>query len=250
MITLATLSVRQLVDQVLRLLRLSTPFNSVNPDYIEQTLFCLNQSLAAINATAVETPYLVTKTLTITSDKSIYLIGDGVEADLVTSYFTFVEFCTYLFDEMRLPIKIVPDAQWLSTIHPIPSNNQGPPSYCRTYLYQSALGVMYTAIDLFNLPDQDYTLEIRGKQKISQVVYNDTITYLPDFFAEYLILETVRRVYPYYARADIWSDLQQRWQEIRDSIQSASKVDLSVNPDCGMLWNSWPNYPMNIKTTS
>ena len=91
---------------------------------------------------------------------------------------------------------------------------------------------------LYPAPSQFYTFYARGKFQLSSVTINDTLVDLPEYYELYFLYAVARYVAKFKARGGAWTpDLEADYRELKDNIEAASEVNLSITGDQQSLLN-------------
>jgi hypothetical protein len=96
----------------------------------------------------------------------------------------------------------------------------------------------YVRAQLYPAPSQFFTFNCRGKFQLSSVTSNDTLDFLPDYYELFFLYAVARFVAPRKGRAAAWTeDYERTYRELKDVMESASEVNLSVVGDREQLLN-------------
>ena len=85
---------------------------------------------------------------------------------------------------------------------------------------------------LYPAPSQFYTFNCRGKFKLPNLTSNDTLEGLPEYYELFFIYATAKYVAKFKGRGSAWTpDLEEEYRELKDQMESASEVNLSIAGD-------------------
>ncbi len=91
---------------------------------------------------------------------------------------------------------------------------------------------------LYPAPSQFYTFYARGKFQKVILTSNDTLEDLPDYFELYFLYAVAKYVSQFKARGSAWTpDLEANYRELKDNMEAASEVNLSIEGDQQSLLN-------------
>ncbi len=91
---------------------------------------------------------------------------------------------------------------------------------------------------LYPAPSQFYTFYARGKFQKTILTSNDTLEGLPDYFELYFLYAVAKYVSKFKARGSAWTpDLEAEYRELKDDMEAASEVNLSIAGDEQSLLN-------------
>lgn len=91
---------------------------------------------------------------------------------------------------------------------------------------------------LYPAPSQFYTFYCRGKFQKSVLTVNDTLDGLPDYYELFFLYAVAKYVSKFKARGSAWTaDLEAEYRELKDNMEAASEVNLSISGDEQSLLN-------------
>ena len=91
---------------------------------------------------------------------------------------------------------------------------------------------------LYPAPSQFYTFFCRGKFQLSPLTSNDDLSGVPEYYHLYLMYTVAKYVSKFKARGTAWTpDLEADYRELKDNMESASEVNLSIAGDEQSLLN-------------
>lgn len=91
---------------------------------------------------------------------------------------------------------------------------------------------------LYPAPSQFYEFFCRGKFQKTPLTVNDTLDGLPDYYELFLLYAVARYVSKFKARGTAWTpDLEADYRELKDQMEAASEVNLSISGDEQSLLN-------------
>lgn len=99
----------------------------------------------------------------------------------------------------------------------------------------------YVRAQLYPAPSQFYTFFCRGKFQKVPLTSNDTLDGLPEYQELFLLYAVAKYVCKFKGRSGAWTqDLETDYRELKDQIEAASEVNLSIAGDEQSLLNgSW-----------
>lgn len=110
---------------------------------------------------------------------------------------------------------------------------QGLPRFVITYP-----STEFVTAQLYPAPSQFYQVYFRGKFQLSQLTSNDTLEGLPLYYELYLLYAVAKYVSKFKGRGSAWTpDLEAEYRELKDNMESASEVNLSIAGDEQSLLN-------------
>jgi hypothetical protein len=91
---------------------------------------------------------------------------------------------------------------------------------------------------LYPAPSQYFQFFARGKFQKTILTSNDTLEDLPDYFELYFLYAVARYVAKFKGRGSAWTpDLEADYRELKDNMEAASEVNLSIAGDEQSLLN-------------
>jgi hypothetical protein len=91
---------------------------------------------------------------------------------------------------------------------------------------------------LYPAPSQFYTFFARGKFQKTILTSNDTLEGLPEYFELFLLYAVAKYVSKFKGRGSAWTpDLEADYRELKDNMEAASEVNLSISGDQQSLLN-------------
>jgi len=113
---------------------------------------------------------------------------------------------------------------------------QGLPRFIITYPDTN-----WVTAQLYPAPSQFFTFFCRGKFQKLPLTSNDTLDVLPGYMELFLLYAVAKYVCQFKGRASAWTDdLEANYKNLRDQIEAASEVNLSIAGDQQSLLNgSW-----------
>ncbi len=91
---------------------------------------------------------------------------------------------------------------------------------------------------LYPAPSQFYTFFARGKFQKTILTSNDTLEGLPDYFELFFLYAVAKYVSKFKGRGSAWTpDLEAEYRELKDDMEAASEVNLSIAGDEQSLLN-------------
>lgn len=91
---------------------------------------------------------------------------------------------------------------------------------------------------LYPAPSQFYTFFARGKFQLSRLKVNDDMSVLSDYYQLYFMYAVARQVARFKGRSGSWTpDLEQIYVELKNEMEAASEVNLSITGDEQSLLN-------------
>lgn len=99
----------------------------------------------------------------------------------------------------------------------------------------------FVRAQLYPAPSQFYTFFCRGKFQKLPLTSNDTLDGLPEYQELFLLYAVAKYVSKFKGRSGAWTqDLEDEYRELKDQIEAASEVNLSIAGDEQSLLNgSW-----------
>ena len=96
----------------------------------------------------------------------------------------------------------------------------------------------YVRAQLYPAPSQFYTFFARGKFQKTILTSNDTLEGLPDYFELYFLYAVAKYVSKFKGRGSAWTDdLEAEYRELKNDMEAASEVNLSIAGDEQSLLN-------------
>ena len=94
---------------------------------------------------------------------------------------------------------------------------------------------------LYPAPSQYFQFFLRGKFQLPNLTSNDSMDSLPDYYYQYLLFAAAKKIALFKGRAEAWTPiLEAEYREMKDNMEAASEVNLSINGDRASLLNgSW-----------
>jgi hypothetical protein len=96
----------------------------------------------------------------------------------------------------------------------------------------------FDAARLYPAPSQFFTFFARGKFQKSVLTSNDTLEGLPDYYELFFLYAVAKYVSKFKGRSGAWTpDLEAEYRELKDNMEAASEVNLSIAGDQQSLLN-------------
>ena len=91
---------------------------------------------------------------------------------------------------------------------------------------------------LYPAPSQFYTFFCRGKFQLSSLTANDDMSTVPEYYHLYFLYAVAKYVSKFKGRGSAWTpDLEAEYRELKDNMEAASEVNLSIAGDEQSLLN-------------
>ena len=91
---------------------------------------------------------------------------------------------------------------------------------------------------LYPAPSQFYTFFCRGKFQLTPLSVNDDLSSVPQYYILYFLYAVAKYVSKFKGRGSAWTpDLEAEYRELKDNMESASEVNLSIAGDEQSLLN-------------
>ncbi len=91
---------------------------------------------------------------------------------------------------------------------------------------------------LYPAPSQFYTFFARGKFQLPVLTINDDMSLVPEYYHLYFLYATAKFVSKFKGRSGAWTpDLEAEYRELKDNMEAASEVNLSIAGDEQSLLN-------------
>lgn len=99
----------------------------------------------------------------------------------------------------------------------------------------------FVSLRLYPAPSQFYQFFVRGKFQFSTVGSNDDLSLIPQYYILYFLYAVAKYTSKFKGRSSAWTpDLEADYRELKDNMESASEVNLSIMGDEQSLLNaSW-----------
>lgn len=96
----------------------------------------------------------------------------------------------------------------------------------------------YVSAQLYPAPSQFFTFFCRGKFELLPLTANSDLSSLPDYYQLFFLYAVAKYVAPFKGRGGAWTpDLEAIYRELKDNIEGASEVNLSIAGDEQSLLN-------------
>jgi hypothetical protein len=93
-------------------------------------------------------------------------------------------------------------------------------------------------VRLYPAPSQYYQFFLRGKFQLPRLTVNDDMSLVPEYWHLYFMYATAKYVSKFKGRGSAWTDdLEAEYRELKDNMESASEVNLSIMGDEQSLLN-------------
>jgi len=98
-----------------------------------------------------------------------------------------------------------------------------------------------TIAQLYPGPSQAYDFYCRGKFQLSRLTSNDDMSVVPEYYHLYFLYAVGKYVSKFKGRGSAWTaDLEAEYRELKDNMEAASEVNLSIAGDQqSMLNGAW-----------
>lgn len=96
----------------------------------------------------------------------------------------------------------------------------------------------YVSAQLYPAPSQFFTFMARGKFQLVPLTINDDMSSVPDYYQLYFLYAVAKYVSKFKGRASAWTpDLEADYRELKDNMEGASEINLSIAGDEQSLLN-------------
>lgn len=96
----------------------------------------------------------------------------------------------------------------------------------------------YVSVQLYPAPSQFFIFNCRGKFELTPLNANSDLSNVPDYYQLYFMYAVAKYVAQFKGRAGAWTpDLEATYRELKDNIEGASEVNLSIAGDEQSLLN-------------
>jgi hypothetical protein len=96
----------------------------------------------------------------------------------------------------------------------------------------------FVRAQLYPAPSQFYTFYARGKFQLSSLTVNDDLSSVPEYYHLYFLYAVAKYVSKFKGRGSAWTpDLEAEYRELKDNMEAASEVNLSIAGDEQSLLN-------------
>jgi len=233
------LTVREFVFQMYRLISAGSPTSTLYGDDEKIAIRILNQILQSYASSGLM--LTIAKTLTIPInlpvreiiftdslyvppvDPSVVQISQGRLANLNNAWL--------VLNGVNYPLTIKSRDEFLSAWKYEPL--QGLPRFLITFP-----DTVIVRAQLYPAPSQFYDFFCRGKFQLPSLTSNDDMSLVPEYYHLYLQYAVAKYVSKFKGRASAWtSDLENDYRELKDNMESASEVNLSIDGDQQSLLN-------------
>lgn len=91
---------------------------------------------------------------------------------------------------------------------------------------------------LYPAPSQFYEFNCRGKFQLPTLTVNDDMSAVPEYYHLYFMYAVAKYVSKFKGRGSAWTpDLEAEYRELKDNMESASEINLSIAGDEQSLLN-------------
>ncbi len=99
-------------------------------------------------------------------------------------------------------------------------------------------GTNFVSAQLYPAPSQFFTFMARGKFQMVPLTINDDMSSVPAYYQLYFLYATAKYVCKFKGRASAWTpDLEADYRELKDNMEGASEINLSIAGDEQSLLN-------------
>ncbi len=93
-------------------------------------------------------------------------------------------------------------------------------------------------VQLYPAPSQFFTFFARGKFQLPPLTVNDTLEGLPEYYELFFLYAVAKYVSKFKGRGSAWTpDLEAEYRELKDQMEGASEINLSIAGDQQSLLN-------------
>jgi len=214
------LYVNDIIREALVTIRSEGAFNDPTNEARQGGLYRLQGILANINATSLKIPFAVNFNFNLEAGKSIYIVGNSLDSDVITTPFTEIDYVNVSFDGGRYAVTITDDFTFLEeTLFP---SIVGRPGWVRLNKAEDQ-----TTLEFYPTPDRIYECSIFGKKVISQIDFQDYMD-LPDYYREYLVLELAWKLNSRLGLNNWTPDLERQRIDASQVVIKSAKIDNRV----------------------
>lgn len=234
---MSTMTVREFCFQSYRLINASNPTVPLHGDDQNLMITVLNQLLNNYASSGLMLTIAQTATFPLATGQAIVTCGPSTVLPIpnitlgrmanLDSAWLLLEGVTYpLIDESRDNYL----AAW--KYDPL----QGLPRFIITFQ-----NVDTTDLRLYPAPSQPFQFFVRGKFQLGNVASSDMLLTLPDYYILYFMFAVAKKTALFKGRAAAWTEaLEAEYREMKDNMEAASEVNLSITGDRASLLNgSW-----------
>ena len=235
-------TVREFVYQMYRLINASNPTVPLHGDDEKLAVRVLNQLLQSYASSGLMLTIAKTVSVPVTLgnkeiiftdsdyppplDPTLVQINQGRLANLDNAWLVLSGVTYPLIDKSRDEFL----AAW--KYEPL----QGLPRFIVTYPSTDVV-----TAQLYPAPSQYYEFYCRGKFQLTTLTVNDDMSSVPQYYHLYLMYAVAKYVSKFKSRAGAWTpDLEAEYRELKDNMEAASEVNLSITGDeQSMLNGAW-----------
>lgn len=230
-------TVKEFITQSYRLISASSPTQPLHGNDLSQGVEILNQLLESYASTGLLLTIAKTEQTTIVNGQQNVICADAdflPAPDITAGRLANLNSAWLILNNVTYPLIQKSRDEFLASFKYEPL--AGLPRFI--FLFQQT---DYSDLRLYPAPSQNYELYIRGKFQLSTLTPTDTMDALPAYYYRFALLSVARDLALYKGRSEAWTpQLEQRYMEARDLMESASEVNLTITGETASLLNgSW-----------
>lgn len=231
---MATLTVRQFVFQMYRLINASNPTIPLHGDDENLAIQVMNQLVTYWAATGLMLTIAKFASVNLSINQNYVTVGPATYSptpDIPLGRLSNLDSAWLLLSGVTYPLIIKSRDEFLAAWKYDPL--QGLPRFAIVFPDTDIV-----QIRLYPAPSQFFEFNMRGKFQLTDLTSNDDIGEFPGYFTRYLMFAVARDVCMYKSRADAWTEkLEMLYKEANDVMVASSEVNLSIAGDEQSLLN-------------
>lgn len=227
-------TVKEFITQSYRLISASSPTQPLHGNDLSQGVDILNQLLESYASTGLLLTIAKTETTTVVNNQKSVICADAnfiPTPDITAGRLANLNSAWLLLSGVTYPLVAKSRDEFLASFKYEPLASL--PRFI--FVFQET---DFTELRLYPAPSQNYELYIRGKFELNELQPTDTMVELPAYYYRFALLSVARDLALYKGRSEAWtSQLEARYVEARDQMESASEVNLTITGETASLLN-------------
>jgi len=218
---MASITTNQLVIRALYLINEYSPNEMPSDEDIIEGLFFLNSILSNLSGNGIFIPYVTSINFNTVANQQMYRLGTESTAD-VNSTKLVEPFDAYMVYNMaQIPLEIIPHDRFFQLVrYPLTTNRP-----TQIFFQNDITG---TQIYLWSTPNTAYPIYIRGKFALGDVLPQQSLSMIPDYYNHFLIYALARSLNNVFG-ADKWDAIRDaEYRGALSNITAQNDIDFSV----------------------
>lgn len=218
---MANITSNQLIIRSLYLINEYSPNELPSAEDITEGLFFLNSILANMSGNGIFIPYVTSINFNTEANKQVYRMGTESTADINSTKLVEPFDAYIIYNSAQIPLEIIPHDRFFQLVR-YPLTTTRP---TQIFFQNDITG---TQVYFWSTPDTVYPVYIRGKFALGNIIAQQDLSMVPDYYNHFLIYALARSLNSVFG-ADKWDEIREtEYQRAMGNITSQNDIDFSI----------------------